>query len=144
VLHVKQHLNGCASRPIWPLPKREIGDVSIRDRANPHVRREWSDPVLLETGVANVIHESAKPEEQWITETTTQIGEWRSKAHSTYMRWALSINGLLVAERTYRDWPAEKQFYVTSLRWRDRQRFGCRSRSGAVPKQPITIELPPN
>ena len=95
--------------------------MSIRDRVNfvPHVRREWSDPVLLETGVANVIHESKKPEEQWITETTKRIGEWRSKAHSTYMRWALSINGLLVAERTYRDWPADKQFFVTSLRWRD-------------------------
>jgi hypothetical protein len=96
--------------------------VSIRDRINfvPHFRREWDDPALRGTGVANVIHETDKPEHKWITETTARIGEWRSKAHSTYIRWALAINGLLVAEGTYREWSPERRFHVTSLRWRDR------------------------
>jgi hypothetical protein len=40
--------------------------MSVRDRVNSvlHVRREWSDPVLLETGVTNLIHESKAPKKQ--------------------------------------------------------------------------------
>jgi hypothetical protein len=83
----------------------------------PHVRRELPDPRLLAEGVQNLIHKSDKPEHQWICETTARIGEWRSKSRTTYMRWALTINGLCVAVERYQDWPDDKRFHVRSIRF---------------------------
>ncbi len=92
--------------------------MSIRDGAIfvPHVQRDWNDLELLNTGVTNLIHKSKNPDEQWIVALTERIGDWRSKSRSTYVRWALTINGMHLAESTYKDWPEDKAFQVKSIR----------------------------
>jgi hypothetical protein len=71
--------------------------------------------------INNVIIKATKPEEKWIEDITQQIGDRRAKLRSTYMRWALAINGLEVAANKYADpkWAVENQFLVTSLRLSD-------------------------
>ena len=58
------------------------------------------------------------PEHLWLKAATAAVGEWRARFRSTYMRWALSINGLEVAARRYSDssWARFNQFTVSSLR----------------------------
>lgn len=69
--------------------------------------------------IDNVIIHPTRPEEKWIEDVTMQIGDWRAKLRSTYIRWALAINGLHVAAERYADpqWQRpDKRFNVTSLR----------------------------
>jgi hypothetical protein len=76
---------------------------------------EFSPPIN------NAIIQATKPEEKWIEDITQQIGDWRAKLRSTYIRWALAINGLEVAANKYAapKWAAQNQFFVTSLRLSD-------------------------
>ena len=92
--------------------------MSVRDHVSfvPHVHRTWDDPALLMEGVTNITHKSDKPEEQWIVDTTRKLGDWRSKTRSTYMRWALAINGLLHAEEDYKSWAEDRRFQVRTIR----------------------------
>lgn len=69
--------------------------------------------------IDNIIVKATKADEQWTEEATKTIGEWRAKLRSTYIRWALAINGLEVAAKRYADptWArTHKSFYVSSLR----------------------------
>lgn len=58
------------------------------------------------------------PEHLWLNEATAAIGEWRARFRSTYMRWALALNGLEVAASKYSNswWARNHQFTVSSLR----------------------------
>jgi hypothetical protein len=68
--------------------------------------------------VTNMIIDSSLPASRWLKEATTAIGEWRAKLRSTYLRWALSINGLEVAAKQYADseWSRRHAFEVKSMR----------------------------
>ena len=68
--------------------------------------------------INNVIYRARKPEEQWVEDVTRRIGDWRAKLRSTYIRWALAINGLEVAANRYAEpeWGQNNKFYVSSLR----------------------------
>ena len=76
--------------------------------------KEINSPV----SVNNLIYKAKSKDEIWIEETTSQIGEWRAIFRSTYMRWALCINGLFVAEEKYSDpqWSKNNEFTIHSLR----------------------------
>lgn len=71
--------------------------------------------------ISNIIVYTENAEFKWIEETSKNVGEWRARFMSTYIRWALSINGLHVAAEKYSNkaWKAEKQFNVESIRVRD-------------------------
>lgn len=66
----------------------------------------------------NIVIEANKPEDVWIETIMRQIGLWRAKLRSTYLRWALCINGLEVAAQKYADpaWAAAHSFVVRSIR----------------------------
>ncbi len=66
----------------------------------------------------NWIVDTDLPEHQWLKEATTAIADWRARFRSTYMRWALAINGLEQAARRYSDpdWIRWKSFTISSLR----------------------------
>lgn len=68
--------------------------------------------------IDNVIYRTEIPELKWIEALTFKIGDWRDIFRSTYIRWALSINGLHVASEKYKEpaWKQAKSFFVTSLR----------------------------
>lgn len=68
--------------------------------------------------INNIIIKATHPEEQWIEDVTEQIGDWRAKLRSTYIRWSLAINGLHVAAEKYADpeWAKQHRFVVESLR----------------------------
>lgn len=68
--------------------------------------------------INNIILKAQKPEHQWIENATTEIGPWRAQLRSTYIRWALALNGLHVAAEKYQDpkWKAATSFRVGSLR----------------------------
>jgi hypothetical protein len=68
--------------------------------------------------VTNMIVDSSLPASRWLKEGTMAIGEWRAKLRSTYLRWALSINGLEVAAKRYVDpeWGKRHAFEVKSMR----------------------------
>ncbi len=51
--------------------------------------------------IDNFIIEPKNVEDAWIKESTEKIGEWRSYFRSSYMRWALTLNGLHVAKERY-------------------------------------------
>lgn len=67
----------------------------------------------------NIILKTDDARLKWIEESTLKIGnKWRSSFRSTYIRWALAINGLNLAETKYSDtkWKEKNEFYVQSLR----------------------------
>lgn len=67
--------------------------------------------------IQNFIVEAKSPDDAWINETTSKIGDWRAVFRSTYFRWALAINGLSVAEKHYRDRSGEPRgFTISSIR----------------------------
>src|SRR5690606_21914298 len=49
---------------------------------------------------------------------TEKLGDWRAIFRSSYIAWAISINGLFVAEQRYSDpnWIRSNQFVVHALR----------------------------
>jgi len=53
--------------------------------------------------VNNIIYENGNGEFQWIEESTKELAEWNNIFRSTYIRWALAINGLHVAQEKYND-----------------------------------------
>lgn len=72
--------------------------------------------------INNIAIRAAHPEDKWIEDATVQIGDWRAKLRSTYIRWALAINGLHVAAERYENpqWQSQgNKFCVTSLRLDD-------------------------
>jgi hypothetical protein len=67
--------------------------------------------------INNVIVEPKAIEDAWIKETTEKIGEWRAYFRSTYVRWALALNGLHVAKDRYDSKKADPVgFSIESLR----------------------------
>ena len=58
-------------------------------------------------------------EDPWIGETTKLIGDWRARFQSTYLQWALTINGLHTAGERYKGKRLQQEkgiFYVETLR----------------------------
>lgn len=74
---------------------------------------------LLPGAVApnNIIVRSPKEAaDAWIASASARIGEWRANLRSTYIRWALAINGLEVAANRYDDSAFhDKEFLVHSI-----------------------------
>lgn len=68
--------------------------------------------------IDNIVYKTDIPQLKWVEESTLKIGEWRDTIRSTYIRWAITINGLHVAADKYKDpaWKANNQFYVTGFR----------------------------
>lgn len=84
------------------------------------------------------------PEDPWIGETTLLIGDWRARFRSTYLQWALTINGLHVAREKYqrRRFQREKgTFYVESLRELGRVRLAEWSWEEAEKNSSATIPM---
>jgi len=71
--------------------------------------------------IQNILIDTTKPESLWLKEATKEIGVWRANLRSTYMRWALAINGLNVAAERYGDpaWARTRAFQVRSVRPRN-------------------------
>jgi hypothetical protein len=71
--------------------------------------------------IDNVIYRTEIEELKWIEETTSKIGEWRDIFRSTYIRWALAINGLHIASSKYKDpkWRRNNKFIVRGYRIKD-------------------------
>jgi hypothetical protein len=56
------------------------------------------------------------PENSWTTTLMKLVGEWRAILRSTYIRWAMAINGLHVAATKYQAETIPKKFTVSSIR----------------------------
>ena len=103
-----------------PEPLTYRHSVTLRAKLN------MVDHVLLPHGevdagtpVTNIILKAKTDRGRWIEQLTTEIGSWRATFRSTYIRWALCINGLHVAAERYSDpaWQrAHSEFTVSSLR----------------------------
>jgi len=68
--------------------------------------------------IDNLVVQPPKEEHRWIGTATAKVGEWRAALRSTYIRWALAINGLEVAADKYADstWRRNNnQFFVHGL-----------------------------
>lgn len=69
------------------------------------------------TDIQNFIVEPTSSDDTWIKETSSKIGDWRAIFRSTYFRWALSINGLSVAQSHYQARSKEPRgFTISSIR----------------------------
>lgn len=66
--------------------------------------------------IDNIILKSRHKDTIWIEETNNKIGEWRGLFRSLYIRWALAINGLYVADEKYRSNLPIRSFTIQSLR----------------------------
>lgn len=69
--------------------------------------------------ITNLIANAKTAQGKWIEQATALIGPARAEFRSTYIRWALAINGLHVAAEKYLDrgWQAtHAEFFVTSIR----------------------------
>lgn len=77
------------------------------------------DPSII--GIAdNIIIPNGAGNTNWMRATSIQIGEWRSVFRTSYIRWALAINGLHIASDHYNSRVKEaKEFVVQSLRVHD-------------------------
>ena len=64
----------------------------------------------------NVIVPPDNPDDEWTRTLMHKIGEWRAVLRSTYIRWAMAINGLHVAAAKYKSETLPKEFVVTSVR----------------------------
>lgn len=69
--------------------------------------------------VNNIIAKATSTKGEWLEDATSTVGPARAEIRSTYIRWALAINGLHVAAERYSDpaWQgAHGGFYVRSIR----------------------------
>lgn len=68
--------------------------------------------------VTNIIVKSDDSALAWVQSTTERFGDWRAECRSTYIRWALCLNGLDLAAKSYasRAEEVERAFVVQSLR----------------------------
>jgi hypothetical protein len=66
--------------------------------------------------IKNFIIEPKTASDQWIKFTSERIGDWRASFRSTYIRWALTLNGLHVAEASYRSRTAEPRAFTIEAR----------------------------
>ncbi len=68
--------------------------------------------------VNNVIARTDDPALNWIEASTERIGDWRALFRSTYISWAVTINGLHVAHEKYSDpeWKENHAFGISSVR----------------------------
>lgn len=91
------------------------GDVDLVGHRVVSIADQISDTL---PPINNIIVKATNSEEQWVEDATRQIGPWRAKLRSTYIRWALAINALDVAAKKYDDpqWQKTKSFAVSSLR----------------------------
>ena len=91
--------------------------TSIRQRAlfvpQKHFEKLPSDE---EGGVTNFIHRTDDPAEKWIEETTAKIGDWKNLSRSIYLRWAITINAMCIAEDHYSALPDEKALQTVTMR----------------------------
>lgn len=83
---------------------------------HPHVVWSELDPKKLPT-IENFIVSPEDDGLKWIEEITASIGDWRADLRSTYIRWALALNGLHVANSHYEARRVEnRKFAVQTLR----------------------------
>lgn len=76
-----------------------------------------NDPAILTVDITNIIFDDARdPTKAWIAESTAKIGDWRAITRSAYMRWALIINAVCVADDYYQKLPAERALAVNVFR----------------------------
>lgn len=67
--------------------------------------------------ITNIIVEPKTDEDMWIKKTAERIGDWRAYFRSTYIRWALAINGLEIAQKRYTEKVGEPVgFTIDTLR----------------------------
>lgn len=64
----------------------------------------------------NIIVTPDDPQNDWMRALMVMIGDWRATLRSTYIRWAMAINGLHVAAAKYREDRTAKGFVVRSVR----------------------------
>lgn len=86
------------------------------------------DPAIL-PAINNIVYKATNAKTFWIEETTSKIGDWRAIFRSTYIRWAVSLNGLHVANEKYLTSKEEKNFIINSIRV-----------DKGVPKQTVIVE----
>lgn len=55
------------------------------------------------TSAENIIWRTDDLAKKWIEQATERIGDYRSFVRSVYIRWAININALHIAERRYRE-----------------------------------------
>jgi hypothetical protein len=91
--------------------------TSIRNRALFVQQKHFEKlPTDEEGGVANFIHRTDELSEKWIEETTERIGDWKNLSRSIYLRWAITINAMCIAERHYEELPGEKALQTVTMR----------------------------
>ena len=68
--------------------------------------------------IDNIIYASCGVDDIWIEESTEKIAQWRATFRSSYIAWAVAINGLFAAKKRYSDpdWAAQNTFQVRALR----------------------------
>lgn len=68
--------------------------------------------------INNIIFSTDKEELKWVENCTSKIGGWRSKFRSTYIRWAISINGLHLGQEKYSktEWKSQNKFRIDCYR----------------------------
>jgi len=71
-----------------------------------HTRFQIEDVAKAGLPVTNVIVVAdGDAEKTWMEAVTSKIGDWRAFARSVYIRWAITINAMHVAEARYRNQP---------------------------------------
>lgn len=76
-----------------------------------------NDPAILTTDITNIVFDDKRdPAKAWIGESTAKIGDWRAICRSAYMRWALIINAVHVADEHYQKLPADRALAVNVFR----------------------------
>lgn len=95
-----------------------VAPPNLRARASfvDHVQHDWRDPGSTGLPVTNLIHKAVGPDDAWIEEATSRIGDWRSLTRSVYLRWAITINASELAEKRYRAMPANRALRTNTLR----------------------------
>lgn len=69
--------------------------------------------------INNIICKANTEKGAWVEKACSNIEEWRAIFRSTYLQWAIAINGIHVAANRYSDpdWQKKhKSFYATALR----------------------------
>ncbi len=70
-----------------------------------------------QSSIDNIIIDPQSEDMKWIKDTTEQIANWRAYFRSTYIRWALTINGLHIAKEKYESKKGDPtDFKISSLR----------------------------
>ncbi len=81
-----------------------------------HRRIDWTEFPSAPSSPDNIVLPINDAVPNWIPETTSKIGDWRSRVRDVYIRWAITINAMCESQESWGKKPKDRVLQTTTIR----------------------------